>query len=813
MEGWQEAATTDPLTIQQWFTEKPYSNYGIRTGLANNIIVIDLDGEEARKWWKSTGIEDSSAIVYSPRKDGGVHHYFRVYDVEIGNSRSKLHPGVDVRGEGGLVVGPGSRTSEGVYTGSLKNIPDAPQALLDLIPERQSYKEMSDEEAAELAGVEKVAEPSESELADLSHIQSWLLALPRKWSAGDGWHDTVFRSSCWLWRMVRTPSYALTEDKALEIMLTCTPVWPEWSEDRILEQWESARESTRGQFADPPAEQLPEILDFVESVNLLPAFAPKSQRSFLEVVGDPDAKPVKLIEECLLAGLGVQQTASVIYGSKCSDRYKGGEYGLRRLYRDVEGVESKLKPRVSEAATTPAAGTAIVIDDAPATEPVAESTQEPLATIEKPDLPERPEAAKLLTESERRAITGKSWWGTDYLEWAKEITSVYNGPYHRMNRWFVLSAVFSTVGIIPYEGGSDKGLNIYGFVIGDTTTGKSESLRIMNSVLRTCFTEEDDPDIGGDPSPSALGAKLIERDGKATLFNKDEAHGQIAEMKKKDYLAGLSQALTLLYDGEVPKMLRTTNKEVSDKRARTYFSIHYMGTFEGVTDVLEPSDWESGFLPRFVWAIGDEHQRTREAMRPRIRQPGRGREIDPRAMQKQWAAQFRSTANRIAPSGEPAEMEIDDFLIERFVTCQERMYELADEQPEMKERLYPSVKRMSDAILKAACLVALSEGRRVLEETDLLLAIEQGEEWFGNLLHLVTATDSSPFVRSVAKLEKVIRSAGGEMRMENVYRRSPMETKGATDTLVAQLVAEGRAKRELQNNGDTQILKLIGGVT
>ncbi|WP_280116225.1 bifunctional DNA primase/polymerase [Leucobacter viscericola] len=72
MEGWQEAATTDPLTIQQWFTEKPYSNYGIRTGLANNIIVIDLDGEEARKWWKSTGIEDSSAIVYSPRKDGGV---------------------------------------------------------------------------------------------------------------------------------------------------------------------------------------------------------------------------------------------------------------------------------------------------------------------------------------------------------------------------------------------------------------------------------------------------------------------------------------------------------------------------------------------------------------------------------------------------------------------------------------------------------------------------------------------------------------------------------------------------------------------
>lgn len=808
--GWKELATTDLNTISSWFHESPSINYGIRTGLENNIIVIDLDGPEARKWWTELGIGDSSAVVYSPRKDGGQHHYFRVYDMEVRSITGKdyvrqnpaWHTDVDIRGEGGLVVGIGSVTPDGAYHGNIDNIPDAPQELLDLLPEKQSYRQVTDEaEIARLEAMEKATEPTETELQDIAHIKAWLLSLPRKWSAGDGWHDTVFRSCAWLWRMVRTPSYALTEAEALDIMLNCTPVWPDegWAEDEILKQWDSARELTRGQFADTPAEQLPQPLDFVECVNELPAFAPRSGQEFLLILNDERAKVKNLIEECLLAGLTPHQAVSVVHGSKAGEALRT-DYGYRKLWREA----SQFADQIASKVTSP--NGVIKLDSEIGAE------LQPSAKIARPaevDTTVIPRAV-LMSDAEREVARQVEWFGTEYTDWTREVTPVWNGPYHRMNRWTILSLVYSPYAVIP-EATGDMYLNFFSFILGETTTGKSESRKLMFSVIRQFFTDENDPDIGGDPSPSALAAALIERDEKASLLNADEAHGKIARMKlEKSYQVGLMEELAFLYDGEVSKMLRSTNKEVSNKRARTYFSIHYMGTFEGITDVLEPEDWNSGFLHRFIWAIGEKSSVTRDSLRPKFRKPGEGKKSDPHAMQKQWAAQFRANTMRIAPNGEPVELEMTDAFAERFTTLRERMYAIADERPELKERLYPASRRMSNSIMKAAALVAVSQGRTVVDVEDLLVAMLDGEEWFGNVLYMVTATDTSKFVRQVAAIERIVDQAGGELRMEDVYRQSGV-TKHATDNLVGQLVAEGRAEKVVLASGK-HVLKTIGEV-
>ena len=785
-------------------------NYGIITGLVNNIVVIDLDGPEARKWWEETGIGDSTAVVYSPRENGGEHHYFRVYDVEIQTNKGKIYPGVDVRGEGGLVAGPGSHRPDGFYRGDLTNIPDAPQALLDILPEKQSYTTKAPKEIAErfegvtatpeeieAAALEaKVTEPTESELNDIAHIKGWLLALPRTWSPGDGWHDTVFRSCAWLWRMVRTPSYALTEPEALDIMLNHTPVWPEWDEQRILEQWDSARELTRGQYADPPADQLPPVVDFIEVANLLPPFAPRSGREFFNVLGDEDAKPRNVMEECLIAGLTAHQTVSVIHGSAAGERYRGSEYGMRKLWREVEALAKKLD------------GT----KGAPVAEQIIKLDPVPEAEIVRPKVVVPHEAPKipLMSDAERELAHSVEWWGTEYLAFTREIVGTWNGPYHRINRWTILSCILAPVAVIPMSAG-DMYLNLNTFVLGETTSGKSESLKIMNSVIRTYFSDEDDPDIGGDPSPSALGAALIERDNKTSLFNRDEAHGQIAQMKQeRGYLVGLMELLTGLYDGEMPKMLRATNKEISGKRARTYFSIHYMGTFDGITEVLDPDDWESGFLHRFIWAIGEVKEQTRESLRPKMRKPGTARANDPRLMQKQWAAQFRALTMRIAPTGEPVDLDYDDAVLDRFVTMLESMRKVAEDAQHPKKIHIPLVRRMGNSILKATGLVALAQGRTKVELKDLYVAMLDGEEWFANALHMVTATDASKFSRQVAKVEEIVIAKGGEMRMEDVYRRVK-HPKSVVDNLVSQLIAEGRAAKEILESGSI-ILRTIGGV-
>lgn len=244
--NWPEEASNDPIQISKWWLANPSYNYGIVTGPVNDLIVIDLDGAEAISWWASNGFP-AGAVVNTP--SGGKHIYYRTDgQTEIQTNQSKVHPKVDVRGWNGYVVGPGSITT-GTYQGKLDSIPDAPGELLAILPERQSY------DTTELTG-EKVDAASATEERSIADIVKRLRDLPSVWSEGAGWRSTCYQMACWLSRMVNSPAYAMTEDAALTILLTHTPIDSEWGDDKILEQWASAKKSTVGQQADMPADQI-----------------------------------------------------------------------------------------------------------------------------------------------------------------------------------------------------------------------------------------------------------------------------------------------------------------------------------------------------------------------------------------------------------------------------------------------------------------------------------------------------------------------------------------------------------------------------
>ena len=92
-------ATNDPDQIRAWGQLFPRANVGVRTG---RFIVIDIDD-----------LRQVSQLNLPPTftvKTGrGLHCYFLAPPgAVIGNSASTLAKGVDVRGEVGYVVGPGS---------------------------------------------------------------------------------------------------------------------------------------------------------------------------------------------------------------------------------------------------------------------------------------------------------------------------------------------------------------------------------------------------------------------------------------------------------------------------------------------------------------------------------------------------------------------------------------------------------------------------------------------------------------------------------------------------------------------------------
>ncbi|MEU6775300.1 bifunctional DNA primase/polymerase [Streptomyces sp. NPDC046759] len=118
-------ASSDPTRIRELFAAAPWATgYGIACGLPPyHLIGVDLDTKSGTN--SSTALRElalrhlftipETVVVRTP--SGGRHLWLTgPPDVVVPNSAGRLAPGIDIRGAGGYLVGPGSRTDHGVYT-------------------------------------------------------------------------------------------------------------------------------------------------------------------------------------------------------------------------------------------------------------------------------------------------------------------------------------------------------------------------------------------------------------------------------------------------------------------------------------------------------------------------------------------------------------------------------------------------------------------------------------------------------------------------------------------------------------------------
>jgi hypothetical protein len=134
--------TVDPTEIKNDFQKWPGANIGIATGAESSIFVVEADtpkGHDVNGIASLQELEESygklpdTLMAVSP--SGSLHYYFRwPSGVAVKNSASKIGPGIDVRGEGGMVIAPPSvRPGKGSYRWLNDHpVADAPQWLLDL---------------------------------------------------------------------------------------------------------------------------------------------------------------------------------------------------------------------------------------------------------------------------------------------------------------------------------------------------------------------------------------------------------------------------------------------------------------------------------------------------------------------------------------------------------------------------------------------------------------------------------------------------------------------------------------------------------
>lgn len=111
---WRQFESSDE--VQSYYKEHPDENAGILTGAAhNNLFVIDVDMhnddgyESLRAWEAEHGTLTDTATVATG--GNGLHMYYHAPDgvaVKCHCGKGALFPGLECKGDGGLVVAPGS---------------------------------------------------------------------------------------------------------------------------------------------------------------------------------------------------------------------------------------------------------------------------------------------------------------------------------------------------------------------------------------------------------------------------------------------------------------------------------------------------------------------------------------------------------------------------------------------------------------------------------------------------------------------------------------------------------------------------------
>src|SRR5690625_2253908 len=71
-------------------------------------------------------------------------------------------------------------------------------------------------------------------------------------------------------------------------------------------------------------------------------------------------------------------------------------------------------------------------------------------------------------------------------------------------------------------------------------------------------------------------------------------------------MSGAIERLTELYDGKVQVSIRANKDAGNKRRANTVFNMMGLGIFKHLSEVLTVSNFESGFLTRFVWCVVEE---------------------------------------------------------------------------------------------------------------------------------------------------------------------------------------------------------------
>jgi len=391
------------------------------------------------------------------------------------------------------------------------------------------------------------------------------------------------------------------------------------------------------------------------------------------------------------------------------------------------------------------------------------------ATVEKLNIlvPETVKQVALITDEELEAVNGYETFIDRYVTWACKLGDAAQ-QYHHAGAFMILSSLLAGAIRLPTSFGTIMP-NLWFMLLADTTlTRKSTAMDIAMDIVDQV---DDNILLATDGSLEGLMQSLEIRPGKPSMFLRDEFSGLIESMSRKDYLAGMAEALTKLYDGKTMK--RVLKRETVTVREPCLL-IFGGGIKTRVQSLLTLEHVASGFVPRFIFITAESDVSKLQPLGPPTPENLAERdeiveeltEIRDRYVYDQdivvkgktvGISEARTTA-RLTEEAWARYNRLEATLLYAGVNA---------DQPDI---ITPVYDRLAKSILKAAVLIAAanSKERGEVEVTlqDLLVAIKYGNHWRDYANEIVNGIGRTANEILLQRILKTIRVHSGISRSQ-----------------------------------------------
>lgn len=433
----------------------------------------------------------------------------------------------------------------------------------------------------------------------------------------------------------------------------------------------------------------------------------------------------RLINVCFEAGMSASEVLVVAHAAPCN-KYERDNRPINYLWRDVCKAELAQK-RINAL------------------------TQE-YHPVVMPDIVDDDELAALPETFVDRYIL----WGTEATDAVAE--------YHEVCAFVLLSAVLggnlklntSYGALIP---------NIWALILGDSTlTRKTTAMRMAIDLLGDVDRELL---LATDGSAEGLLTGLSGRPGRVSIFFKDEVSGFIDSINRKDYLAGMRETLTQLYD--VPEFYTRRLRKETITVSSPVFIFFGGGIRDKVYSLITEEDILSGFIPRFLIVSGEADIGAIRPTGPATAISSSRREELLNELKGLYAEYNRTIditiGNQETQINKVVAAILTDDAWERYSRIELDMATAASESP-ISMMALPTFERLSRSLLKMAVLLAATrqqaqDNEISVELSDVVTAGKYIQRWGRHTIDLIQNSGRTQEERLLGRVLGTIKNHPG----------------------------------------------------